>query len=299
MDQITTIKISDGPGVMGPDGLPLVVRMNDTNLVSPLKDAEKVALKESVQINGVKVPVTISLGPTRGRIIDGFNRLHICQELNMSCPLIFDEFKTVEEEDAMALGMNVQRRQLDELSAGLINIQLLELRGVHRGRRAINGTTVDDVAREAGQSRRTFYRRIEFAKLLSRPDCQDIREEYLKEELTVTEALNLARAVKKAVDAGEPIPPRKSAHSLKEMVKQLRERKLSPLEQARMEAFTEGLKWAYSAVLQKDPDPEWALQQLDSWRVATADREKKKEKPPVEEVVVHDGSADEAQEPEV
>jgi hypothetical protein len=280
MSTIDSINVKVSEPMMAPDGQPIAVLPNQLNLVSPLREPEKIALQESIQVHGVKIPIMISLGPTRGRIIDGFNRWEICQQLGMSCPVSFELFQSVDEEETMALGLNVQRRQLDELSAGLINMRLLELRGITRGRKGLNGVTVSDVAREAGQTERTFYRRIEFAKLVTRPDCSDILQAYQAEEVTVTEALTLSRARKKAADAGMPHTPDPNK-SLKDMVAQLKTRKqITPIEQARMEAFTEGVRWGFEAGAGNKAEPDWILEQLDSWRRSSSLRDQAEAKQP-------------------
>jgi ParB-like chromosome segregation protein Spo0J len=269
------IRMKDGDEIELPDG-PISVSMEFKNMVSPLTKTERIAVSESVQRDGVQVPIMVSLAPSRGRIIDGFNRWEICKELGMSCPVTFRQFKTVKDEDVMALSLNAQRRQLDDLSAGLLNMRLLEVHGIlGRGKKSLTGLSVADVAREAGQTERTFYRRIEMARLLSRVDCEDIREEYRAELLTATEAMTLARARKKAADEGSAPPQAKSGQTLRDVVNQLKGKgQISPLEQARMEAFSEGVRWGYEAGAEKSADPEWVLEQLTDWRQSVFDRER-------------------------
>jgi ParB-like chromosome segregation protein Spo0J len=268
------LRIKDGEEIELPDG-PIKVETKFKNMIMPLRDVERIAVKESIQRDGVQVPIMVSLAPSRGRIIDGFNRWEICTELGMSCPVTFRQFKDMKEEDVMALSLNVQRRQLDDLSAGLLNIRLLEVHGIQgRGKKSLSGLSVGDVAREAGQTERTFYRRIEMAKLLSRHDCTDIKDAFRAEEISGTEAMTLARARKKATEEGTEPPAPKQGQTLRDVVNQLKGKQpLHPLEQARMEAFSEGVKWGYEAAAERDADPEWVLQQLTDWRQSVHDRE--------------------------
>src|SRR4051812_32072001 len=157
------IRFKAGDTIVLPDG-PLEILDKQKNPILGLRDFERVAVKESIQAVGVQVPVIVSLKPTRGKIIDGFHRLELCQELGMSCPITFKEYDSEEAEEKAQLALNLQRRQLDDLSAGLINIRLLEMYGITgRGRKSLSGLTISDVAREAGQSERTFFRRVEMA----------------------------------------------------------------------------------------------------------------------------------------
>lgn len=276
-DEVTLVadtRLKPGDGIVIGDS-PLTILENQENLVPPLKEFERLAVKESIQQIGVQIPVIISLKPTRGRIIDGYNRWEICKELGMSCPVTFKEYESVEAEDKAALALNVQRRQLDDLSAGMINIKLLEMNGiVGRGHKSLTGLKISDVSREAGQTERTFYRRIELARLLTRPDCTDVMTAYRNEELTNQEALTLCRARKKAADGGGSPPQPRKGQTLREMVNDLKKgTQISPLEQARMEAFSEGLKWGWEAGNEKPADPDWVLEQLQNWRQSVLDRE--------------------------
>jgi ParB-like chromosome segregation protein Spo0J len=278
MTEQIDVRMKPGEAIELTDG-PLQLLENQNNLVPALKEQELTALKESIQQEGVQIPIVISLAPTRGRIIDGFNRYEVCKGLGMSFPATFKTYRSVLAEDEAALGLNVKRRQLDDLSAGLINLKLLELHGiVGRGKKSLSGMTISDVAREAGQTERTFYRRVELARLLSRADCVDILEAYRAEEVNNTDALTLGRARKKAADnpgsglVGQTVA--KSGQSLKDVVKGLKHTpKITPLDQARMEAFTEGVKWGFEAVSDKKVDPDWVLQQLTDWRETTLQRE--------------------------
>lgn len=274
---MSELRMKPGESIDLPDG-PLTILETQENLVPDLKEPERLALRDSIQQDGVQIPVLISLGPTRGRIIDGFNRIAICTELAMSYPVAFKLYRSVMAEDEAALGLNVKRRQLDDYSAGLINLKLLELHGITgRGKKSLSGLTIADVAREVGQTERTFYRRIELAKLLSRPDCDDIRDAYRAEEISNSDAITLGRARKKAADNPNQNPTKtvpKSGQSLRDVVKGLKAHpKISPLDQARMEAFSEGVRWGFEAVSDKKADPDWILTQLTDWRETTLQRE--------------------------
>lgn len=267
------MRMKSGDVVELTDG-PLQISMEYKNMIAPLSKAERISVVESIQRDGVLIPIMVSTKPSRGRIIDGFNRWEICRELGMSCPVTFREFESVKDEDVTALSLNVQRRQLDDLSAGLLNMRLLEVHGITgRGKRSISGLTVANIAREAGQTERTFYRRLTFAKLLTREDCDDILMAYRTEQITSGEATTLAVARKKAAESGTNPPTPAQGQTLKDVVAQLKGKTIGTLEQARMEAFAEGVRWGYEAGMEREANPEWVLQQLTDWRKATADRE--------------------------
>jgi len=73
-----------------------------------LSKTEKESLRESIQKHGVKNRILILLD---GRIMDGFHRWEISQELKVDCP---HDFVDLNDDDAFALGivLNVARRQL-------------------------------------------------------------------------------------------------------------------------------------------------------------------------------------------
>lgn len=149
----------------------------------------------------------------------------------------------------MALGLNLQRRQLDDYSAGLANLSLLELRGVKlgRGQRNPDGLRTEDVAREAGQNLRTFNRRCQLARLLAREDMRDLKEAYLREELSMQEVVAIARK------RLQPQPPHPDPTKLG--VKPARH--MGAVAQAHAEGLQDGLSFAHELLHGVPPTPGW------------------------------------------
>ena len=168
------------------------------NPMTPLSPEELTALRESIKEHGVLVPVLIN---QHGRVIDGHYRSTIAAELGVEAPTTVKHYddssqpgeELTDEEMIDALGLNAQRRQLDDYSAGMMNLKLLELYGIESrpGRRPVGQKTTSEVAALAGQSLRTFQRRVALAKLLSEEGHEEVREQIVSGEISTREALNV------------------------------------------------------------------------------------------------------------
>lgn len=78
----------------------------------PLSYEDFSALRDSIGVNGVLVPIVVdSNGPIR-QIIDGNYRKRIAEELGYDCPEIVQEGLTEEEKRTMARALNLARRHL-------------------------------------------------------------------------------------------------------------------------------------------------------------------------------------------
>lgn len=260
--QVTDIEYAEDEEV---DDTPLA---RTENLVSPLRPLEYEALKDSIRTNGVIIPVLISDGPTKGRIIDGFHRMQACEELDMDCPKQHKVFDNLEEEDATALLLNAQRRQLDDYSGGLLNMQMMKVRGIPgRGRRSESGYTTEMLAKELGLSITTFWRRITLAKCLSRDDMVDIKEAYQREELTNTEAVRMVKTREQLFNQGKNMSD--AEVQLNALLANVQgPRGLPPTKAARVEGFAEGLRWGYKALKEQAPNPNWVEAAIEDWRAS-------------------------------
>jgi N6-adenosine-specific RNA methylase IME4/ParB-like chromosome segregation protein Spo0J len=86
-----------------------------SSALPPLSPAERAALKESIECEGILVPVIRSAGPARGdEIADGRIRVEICRELGLPCPEEGREFATELDFELFRLTVNLRRRQLTD-----------------------------------------------------------------------------------------------------------------------------------------------------------------------------------------
>jgi DNA modification methylase len=80
----------------------------------PLPNDQFVALRDSIAVNGVMVPILVdSDGPIR-HIIDGNNRKFIANELGYDCPEIVKDGLSDEEKRLLARCLNLARRHLSQ-----------------------------------------------------------------------------------------------------------------------------------------------------------------------------------------
>lgn len=166
------------------------------NPMTPLTPEEYTALRHSIAEHGVMVPVLVN---QHGRVIDGHYRMTIARELGIDVPTTtkhYGEASSVgqdltDEEMVDALGLNAQRRQLDDYSAGMMNLKLLELYGIESrpGRRPVGQKTTAEIAALAGQSLRTFQRRVSLAKLLSEEQHEEVRDKLVSGEISTRQAI--------------------------------------------------------------------------------------------------------------
>ena len=93
----------------------------------PLSYEEFVALRDSIAINGVMVPIIVDSDGPRRNIIDGNYRKRIADELKYECPEIVQSDLSEEDKRQMARCLNLARRQLtQEQKRRLIADQLTE-----------------------------------------------------------------------------------------------------------------------------------------------------------------------------
>ncbi|HSF32516.1 MAG TPA: hypothetical protein VLK82_18850 [Candidatus Tectomicrobia bacterium] len=88
--------------------------MNDLQtyqVMPPLSREEYAALKADIAARGVQVPVEYD---DEGNILDGFNRVKICQELGLACPQVMRSGLTDAEKRAHAWALNLTRRHLSK-----------------------------------------------------------------------------------------------------------------------------------------------------------------------------------------
>lgn len=183
------------------------------NPMAPLSAEQLVALRESIREHGVMVPVLLN---QHGRVIDGHYRSTIAAELDVDVPITtkhYDDASLIgeeltDEEMIDAIGLNAQRRQLDDYSAGQMNLKLLELYGIESrpGRRPVGQKTTVEIAALAGQSLRTFQRRVALAKLLATEEHTEVREQLVSGQISTREALHQVAGPEEDDESIETLP---------------------------------------------------------------------------------------------
>jgi ParB-like chromosome segregation protein Spo0J len=93
----------------------------------PLPYDQFLALRANIALNGILVPILVTVKGNRRRIIDGNYRKAIADELGYHCPEIVLDDLTEEDQRTMARALNLARRQLTtEQKRQLIADQLQE-----------------------------------------------------------------------------------------------------------------------------------------------------------------------------
>jgi len=100
----------------------LVISPEYENLVPKLQELEYNSLKESIQKNGLWMPVVVN---PEGVILDGHHRLKICKELGKPVKFTIEKFETKSQEIIFVGESNLERRQLTALQR-IILVRKLE-----------------------------------------------------------------------------------------------------------------------------------------------------------------------------
>ena len=135
--------------------------------LDPLSSEEFAALETDIKQHGVKVPVEFD---DEGNILDGHYRVEIANRHKLDYPKIVRQFATELEKQEHSIKLNLLRRHLEPWRWGRAFKQLLEVRGVKRGkggdRKSTATVAVDTVAETAGElgvSDRTARHRLALA----------------------------------------------------------------------------------------------------------------------------------------
>ena len=163
------------------------------DLFPPMIPSEREALAKDIQEKGVRMPIII----WRGKVIDGRNRLQVCEELGIDDYPI-EEFDGSEAEMlAHVISLNMSRRQLNSGQKAIVGVDL----GLYRERIGsieleAGQKTVDVIAEELGTNRQYMYD----AEKLRKAD-KDLYEQVRRGEVKLWSAI---RAVGKLTKADAP-----------------------------------------------------------------------------------------------
>lgn len=161
------------------------------------------------------------------------------------------------EEELRTILFALKNRKLDDYTAGVLNSRAMALLGARvRGRRV----TTEEVAKATGQSRRTFYRRMQVARDLAPEEMADVRRELTSRNLTAQQAAEIVKLRRGGFRVAA------SAQALATAAGVNRTKRLSAAEQARLEGFVEGARWAHRALLQELPTDDWLAALTHDWR---------------------------------
>ncbi len=156
-------------------------RRPDFQVMAPLDDDARAALRADIAAHGVVVPIVTTAD---GRIIDGHHRAQIAAELGIECPALavdLDDQAAIET----ALRLNILRRHMGPVGWADAFRRLAEVRGLRVGTQGRQGAKKTDsvavfperpadlasLATELGVAPRTARRRLRLAgKLADHPD---------------------------------------------------------------------------------------------------------------------------------
>lgn len=90
----------------------------------PLAPSERAALKESIRVHGVKVPILVD---EDGTVIDGHHRQEFADQLGVDCPELVAAGLDDTQKRTLALELNLNRRQLNREQMRAVITESLQL----------------------------------------------------------------------------------------------------------------------------------------------------------------------------
>jgi ParB-like chromosome segregation protein Spo0J len=108
------------------EGQQLITKINPeySKLVNPLSNAEYEALKSSISNKGLHLPIIINQDNV---ILDGHNRLKICQELGIEPKFKVKEFSDQSKEKEFVIEINLKRRHLNSFQIAELEYKMEEI----------------------------------------------------------------------------------------------------------------------------------------------------------------------------
>src|SRR5215208_1392618 len=95
-----------------------------SKLVNPLSKLEYDILKNSIITNGLHLPIIINQDKV---ILDGHNRLKICQELGIEPKFEIKKFKDPLQEKEFVIEINLKRRHLNNFQIAELEYKMKEI----------------------------------------------------------------------------------------------------------------------------------------------------------------------------
>jgi hypothetical protein len=185
------------------------------NLFPKMVGEERESLKKDIKAHGVREPA-LTWG---GKVIDGRNRIEVCEELGVECPV--KEFEGTESEALdYAVSLNLRRRHLDSGQMSVIAVRAGKLKEKYEKKRDARekrrqeggaeedeaveegeeggGDVADEVAKEMGTNRTYMFK----AKALVASD-PDLADKVQNGEMKLTQAEKEARRRRSGGDQAE------------------------------------------------------------------------------------------------
>jgi ParB-like chromosome segregation protein Spo0J len=95
-----------------------------SKLVNPLSNTEYETLKSSISNKGLHLPIIINQNSV---ILDGHNRLKICQELGIEPQFEVKEFYDQSQEKEFVIEINLKRRHLNSFQIAELEYKMEEI----------------------------------------------------------------------------------------------------------------------------------------------------------------------------
>ena len=148
-------------------------------ILPPLSDEEYEALKNSIQKEGLLIPIVVN---EQNTIVDGHHRYKICKQLGISIRVVTKKFSSKLEERKFVILSNLHRRHLNAFQKAEMGMLLYEIEKekakVRRARHVgADGKATELVAKEIGLSTRTFERALKVIKEGSETVKKKLRNE--------------------------------------------------------------------------------------------------------------------------
>jgi hypothetical protein len=202
------------------------------NPCPPLTAAEDEALRRSLTEDGFipAFPIVMSAGPAcEGQIIDGFNRMRVCEELGIEPIVLMHPCATELEFKILQIKANLERRQLSTSQRALLAVRLLPLYEA----RALLRMKAGKAAPQSGQSDPPqLVAEGGEARVLA-AEAAGISHETLRQMKAITEAANSEQLLEQ-ISAGKSV--KKAYATLKDVDQSLKNERQAEKELA--EHFT-------------------------------------------------------------
>ena len=206
------------------------------DLFPPMIPSEREALQKDIELKGVRMPIVT----WRGKVIDGRNRLAVCEDLGID-DFPVEEFDGSEEEMlAHVVSLNMSRRQLNSGQKAVVGVDL----GVYRERLGdveLSGgqRTIELIASELGTNRQYMYD----AEKLREKD-KDLYEQVRRGEIKLTAAMKALDKLDQAHDVEDDVE--KLEPSQKQKADEVVDGKGDPVPPKFHDAFKEVSNYKYA-----------------------------------------------------